>query len=77
MVFRSRQKLKLLKRSQLNIESLEHRLVLDSTVVLNELMYHPHTDDAGGEWIELHNQMGVNMDRSGCRYSGTGCEKGL
>jgi hypothetical protein len=40
----------------------------DSTVVFNEVMYHP--DVAGGgeptlEWLELHSQMGVNMDISG------------
>ena len=45
-------------------ESLEPRLVLDSTVVVNEIMYHP-ADDAAPEWIELFNQMAVDMDLSG------------
>lgn len=37
----------------------------DSTVVFNEIMYHPATNEAAMEWIELHNQMGVDMDISG------------
>ena len=49
-------------------ESLEPRYVLDSTVVFNELMYHPV--DGEPEWIELHNQMGVDMDISGWRLDG-------
>ena len=36
----------------------------DSVVVFNEIMYHPHSDDET-EWIELHNQMGVDIDLSG------------
>ena len=51
------------------LEPLEPRYVLDSTVVLNELMYHPRVDD-GPEWIELHNQQGVNMDISAWRLDG-------
>ncbi len=46
------------------IEALESRYVLDSTVVFNEIMYHPRVDD-GPEWIELHNQQGVDVDISG------------
>lgn len=37
--------------------------MLDSTVVFNELMYHP-ANDAGPEWIELYNQMSMDMDLS-------------
>ena len=51
------------------LESLEDRRVLDSTVVFNELMYHP-ADDAAAEWIELHNQMAVDMDVSHWRIEG-------
>ncbi len=36
----------------------------DSTVVFNEVMYHPATNEAQLEWIELHNQMAVDMDIS-------------
>ena len=52
------------------LETLEPRLVLDSTVVFNEIMYNPVGEDAGLEWIELHNQMSVDMDISGWRLDG-------
>ena len=48
---------------RLGLESLEARRVLDSTVVINELFYHP-AENASTEWIELHNQMSVDMDLS-------------
>lgn len=38
-------------------------MVLDSTVVFNELSYHPATSGET-EWIELYNQMAVDMDLS-------------
>ncbi len=41
---------------------------VDSTTVFNELCYHPAP--GGTEWIELHNQMSVNMDLSGWRITG-------
>jgi hypothetical protein len=52
-------------------ESLERRLVLDSTVVFNEIMYNP-LDDPNDEleWIELHNQLAVDMDVSAWRLEG-------
>lgn len=37
----------------------------DSVVVFNEIMYHPATNEAALEWVELHNQMAVNVDLSG------------
>jgi hypothetical protein len=46
-------------------ESLEPRRVLDSTVVFNEIMYNPAGGDQSLEWIELHNQMSVDMNLSG------------
>ena len=54
-----------------SFEPLEPRRVLDSTVVFNEVMYNPPgpTDDAL-EWIELSNQMAVDMDLSGWRLDG-------
>ncbi len=52
-----------------SLEPLEPRYLLDSTVVINELMYHPRVED-GPEWIELHNQQGVDMDISGWRLDG-------
>ncbi len=46
-------------------EPLEPRLALDSTVVFNEIMYNPPGDtDASLEWVELYNQMAVDMDLS-------------
>jgi hypothetical protein len=46
-----------------SLENLETRCVLDSTVVFNELMYNPAVDESL-EWIELHNQMAINVDIS-------------
>ena len=40
---------------------------VDSVVVFNELQYHPVPGDAGGEWIELHNQMAIDIDLSAWR----------
>ncbi|MDB6032452.1 MAG: CotH protein [Verrucomicrobiales bacterium] len=43
----------------------------DSTVVFNEVMYHPNaTNEASLEWLELHNQMAVDMDISGWSLQG-------
>lgn len=36
----------------------------DSTVVFNEIMFHPVTNESALEWVELHNQMAVDMDLS-------------
>ncbi len=49
------------------VEALEGRLMLsaDSTVVFNEIMYHADGDSDGLEWVELTNQMDVDMDLSG------------
>ena len=42
---------------------------VDATTVFNEVMYHPAA--AGDtEWIELRNEMAVNMDLSGWKISG-------
>ncbi len=42
----------------------------DSVVVFNEISYHPRDDAPGQEWIELHNQMGIDIDVSGWSISG-------
>ncbi|MDB4544851.1 lamin tail domain-containing protein, partial [Akkermansiaceae bacterium] len=39
---------------------------VDSVVTFNELNYHPA---GGSEWVELHNQMSVDVDLSGWRIS--------
>jgi hypothetical protein len=36
----------------------------DSVVVFNEIMYHPESNEPLMEWVELHNQMSVNVDLS-------------
>lgn len=41
----------------------------DVTVVFNELMYHPPTNEPSFEWVELRNQMAVDMDVSGWRLA--------
>jgi hypothetical protein len=51
------------------LEQLEPRYVLDSTVVFNEIMFHPAENDAL-EFVELHNQMAVDMDISMWELSG-------
>ncbi len=58
-------------RTRLGAETLEPRLVLDSTVVFNELMYNP-PEDMGetAEWIELYNQLAVDMDISEWELAG-------
>jgi hypothetical protein len=42
----------------------------DSVVVFNEVMYHPGSGDLRGEWVELYNQLAVNVDLSGWSISG-------
>ena len=42
----------------------------DSVITFNEIMYHPATTDPGGEWLELVNQMSVNMDISNWHIEG-------
>jgi hypothetical protein len=42
----------------------------DTVLVFNEIMYHPTTDEAGKEWVELYNQLAVDVDISNWRISG-------
>lgn len=42
---------------------------VDSTTVFNEVMYHP-LNPGEPEWIELHNEMAVDMDLTGWRIEG-------
>ena len=42
----------------------------DSTVVFNEIMYHPASNESSLEWLELHNQMAVDMDLSAWSLEG-------
>src|SRR4051812_29545163 len=43
---------------------LSASLRADTAVVFNEIMFHPSTNEANLEWVELHNQMAVDMDIS-------------
>jgi hypothetical protein len=43
----------------------------DSVVVFNEIHYHPATNEAATEWIELHNQMAIDVDLSAWRITGS------
>ncbi len=49
---------------------LEHRWMLDSTVVFSEFMYNPPGEDHGAEWIELYNPLSVQIDLSGWQITG-------
>ncbi|HMJ91178.1 MAG TPA: lamin tail domain-containing protein, partial [Candidatus Acidoferrum sp.] len=42
----------------------------DAVVVFNEIMYHPRTNEAALEWVELHNQMAVDVELSGWSIRG-------
>ena len=59
------------RKRRLGIDSLEKRLALDSTLVFSEVMYNPagETDDTL-EWVEFHNQLGVQLDISEWKLTG-------
>jgi hypothetical protein len=42
----------------------------DSIVTFNEIMYHPAGDDPSQEWVELYNQMAVDIEISNWRIEG-------
>ncbi len=42
----------------------------DTSVVFNEIMYHPATNQPAMEWVELYNQMAVDVDMSGWSLDG-------
>lgn len=42
----------------------------ERVVVFNEIMYHPLTNEAAFEWVELHNQMAVDVNLSGWSIDG-------
>lgn len=44
--------------------SLQFGYAADSVVVFNEIQYHPATNQTSGEWLELHNQMAIDIDLS-------------
>jgi hypothetical protein len=42
----------------------------DTVVVFNEIMYHPPDQETTGEWVELHNQLSLDVDISGWSVGG-------
>jgi len=42
----------------------------DATLVFNEIHYHPATNEPAMEWVELYNQLAVDLDVSGWSLSG-------
>src|SRR6185436_11267174 len=42
----------------------------DSVVVFNEVHYHPVTNETASEWVELHNQMAIDIDLSAWKVTG-------
>jgi hypothetical protein len=42
----------------------------DATLVFNEIHYHPATNEPAMEWVELYNQLAVDLDVSGWRLDG-------
>ncbi len=42
----------------------------DSVVVFNEVHFHPTTNEALNEWVELHNQMAIDIDLSAWEVKG-------
>ena len=59
------------KQPMRTVEALEARLALDSTLVFNEIMYNPSGPaDDELEWVELHNQMFVDLDISNWSVEG-------
>src|SRR5881628_1815166 len=45
-------------------------LQADTVLVFNEIMYHPATNEPALEWVELKNQMAVDVDISGWSIAG-------
>lgn len=45
-------------------------LLRAQSIVINEIMYHPASENPLDEWIELHNPTGTNVNLSGWRISG-------
>ena len=43
---------------------------VDSVVTFNEIHYNPKGTAESGEWIEVHNQMAINVDLSGWKLTG-------
>ena len=42
----------------------------DISVAFNEIMYHPATNEPAMEWVEVRNQMSVDVDLTGWSIAG-------
>ncbi|MBN1418902.1 MAG: lamin tail domain-containing protein, partial [Planctomycetes bacterium] len=47
----------------------ENALVLDDRIVIDEIMYHPITEDPADEYLELYNRGGETVDLSGWSFT--------
>src|SRR4051812_4144206 len=54
----------------LSLFALHCAFAADSIVVFNEIHYHPSTNEASNEWIELRNQMAIDIDLSAWSLTG-------
>src|ERR1051325_5564940 len=54
----------------ISVFALHCAFAADSVVVFNEIHYHPPTNEAANEWVELHNQMAIDIDLSAWSIQG-------
>ncbi|HZI75113.1 MAG TPA: hypothetical protein VFD73_14020, partial [Gemmatimonadales bacterium] len=57
-------KLSCLLSATLTLLMLPFSAWADAVVVFNEVMYHPANTETNFEWLELHNQLAVDVDIS-------------
>lgn len=63
---RKTQRKKQRKNRKSILQTLEPRQVLNAgAIVFSEIQYNPAGSDSAAEWVELHNQLNVNVDISG------------
>jgi hypothetical protein len=58
-----------LRKRQRAIEPLEMRSLLAANVLITEIMYHPASEDARDEYIEIYNAEPTALDLSGWKFS--------
>src|SRR5205809_3200277 len=52
------------------IATFRPAMAADSVVVFNEVQYHPITNESANEWVELYNQMTIDIDLSAWSLKG-------
>src|SRR5262245_36334125 len=45
-------------------------VAVDGVIVFNEIHFHPATNETANEWVELHNQMAIDIDLSAWSLEG-------